>query len=70
MTITTTVRGLGDDVSLVLTLYEGSNFFLTSDATYIAEELIAIASLNSEEEQESQPVKFLGPEIFFETEFE
>ena len=70
MTITTTVRGLGDDVSLVLTLYEGSNFFLTSDASYNAQELIAVASLNSEEEQESNPVEFLEPEIFFGTEFE
>ena len=70
MTITTTVRGLGDDISLVLTLYEGSNFFLTSDASYNAKELIAVASLNSEEEQESNPVEFLEPEIIFGTEFE
>ena len=64
------VRKLGENISLVLTLYEGSNFFPISDDNDNPDHLIAVASLNQEEEQESNPVQFLGPEIFFGTEFE
>ena len=66
----TSVRKLGENISLVLTLYEGSNFFPNSDDNDNPGHLIAVASLNQEEEQESNPIQFLGPEIFFGTEFE
>ena len=66
----TSVRKLGDNISLVLTLYEGSNFFPNSDDNDNPDHIIAVASLNQEEEQKSNPIPFLGPEIFFGTEFE
>ena len=70
MTLLTTLRNLGEDVSLVLTLYEGLNFFPHNDASDASFEVIATASLNSEEKQESVPVKLLQSHVQFATEFE
>ena len=70
------LRGLGDEVSLVLTLYEGKDFiskcldFKESGVSDSPVKLIAVASLNSIEDQTSDPVEFTSSEPFVNTEFE
>lgn len=75
MAITGSLRGLGDNVSLVLTIYEGKNFvyqcaeFKNLDDADVLD-LIAVGSLSSVEEQTSDPVQFNTSEPDINTEFE
>ena len=72
----TIMEGLGDGVSLVLSLYEGKNFNTqclinkNADGAEAPLQLVAVADLNSEEIQTSDAIELDGSEPFINTEFD